>query len=602
VRYLDGKRLRKAVNAGWLWVNKHRNRLNAINVFPVADGDTGTNMSLTLRSAVMGANSSKSDSLPDVADAIALHSLRGAQGNSGVILSQYFKGVAESVRGRRRIYVEDLPATFRAGADSAYRAVREPKEGTILTVLHDMASQAEKARSRKSVSQFLEMTIEKGRQSLESTKHKLKELARANVVDAGGQGFLHFMEGILHLIRRGEMNDAGPTLQKDLPIPASVEKQSSFRFCSEFLVKGNYFDSEAIKRQLIDLGDSLIVASTSVGDASYLRIHIHTDSPAAVQDLASALGTLEKRKVDDMQAQNLSMRRWRGSLTKRSAPGTVTIVTDSTCDLPPALAAFYGIEIVPLKVTFGDSVYHDGIDLDNYAFYKKLKELPTIPKTSQPSPDDFAAKYKEILARSDCRILSIHISSRLSGTYNSSIIAAQTCQDSREYKGRVVCFNSGTVSLGLALMTIAAAEMSQNGESLENINMRLEELKQGQGLYFTLGTLDYLIKGGRIGKARGIIGRLLKLTPLLSLVDGEVVPIAKVRGDVVLEKMISLLPRNGRDYRWAIGHADCPSLVERLTPILKERCGAEEVLAGEIGPTVGTHAGPGSWGIFYMRG
>jgi hypothetical protein len=577
-------------------LNHNRNRLNAINVFPVADGDTGTNMSMTLRSAAVGANSARSDSLPDVADAIALYSLRGAQGNSGVILSQYFKGVAESVKGRNRLYTNDLAETFRAGSDCAYCAVREPREGTILTVLREIAAHAEKSTARHSMSHFLEGSLSRGRQALESTKHKIKELSDANVVDAGGQGFINFMEGIVHLIKRGEIKGENLALDSETDVPSAIEEHSAFRYCSEFLVKGLQFDIDSVRQRLEGQGDSLIVASASLGSDSYLRIHIHTDTPATVECLAASLGTLEKRKIDDMHAQNRSMRRWR-TLFKRNAPKTIRIVTDSTCDLPAALAAFYGIEIIPLKVSFGDQSFLDGVDLDNFSFYRMLRELPVTPKTSQPSPGDFSQRYREILGRGDCQeVLSIHISSKLSGTYNSSRTAAG------EFDQKVISFDSGTASLGMALMTIEAAEMARDGEKMDTILKRLEEIKKDQGLIFTVGTLDYLIKGGRIGRARGIVGKLLNMRPVLSLVDGEVIPVAKVRGDKVLDKIMSLLPDDGPGYRWALGHADCPSQIELLTAILKERFAVEDVLTGEIGPTVGTHAGPGCWGVFFMKG
>jgi len=553
-------------------------------------------MSLTLRSAAAGANSSKSDSLSDVADSIALYSLRGAQGNSGVILSQYFKGVAESIKGRRRLYADDLAGTFRAGSDSAYNSVKEPREGTILTVLREIAANAEKTASRRSLSHFMESAIARGRQTLESTKHKIKELSDAKVVDAGGQGFIHFMEGIVHLMKRGEIKGEKLPLEHETDIPAAIEEHSAYRFCSEFLIKGECFDTNSIRQRLSGHGDSLIVASASLGSDSFLRIHIHTDTPAVVEKFATSLGVLEKRKIDDMKAQNRSMKRWRMVL-KRSGPKTVRIVTDSTSDIPSTLAAFYGIEVVPLKVSFGEETYLDGIELDNFSFYRKLREMPITPKTSQPSPADFSKRYNEILDEGDCgQILSIHISSKLSGTYNSSQTAA------RDFGKKVVSFDSGSASLGMALMTIAAAEMARDGEKMETIVRKLESLRKEQGLFFTVGTLDYLIRGGRIGKARGLMGKLFDLRPVLSLVDGEVIPVAKVRGEKVLEKLLSLLPFDHNDYRWAVGHADCPSQAELLSQLLRERFGAEDVLMGEIGPTVGTHAGPGCWGVFYLKG
>jgi uncharacterized protein len=579
-------------------LSRYRDRLNAINVFPVADGDTGTNMAQTLRFAAIGANSAKSNALHDVADSIAVYSLRGAQGNSGVILSQYFRGVAEYIGDRKKLYVSDVAGTFSAGADSAYRAVKEPREGTILTVLREVAEHAQKVKSnRRNISQLLESAIEHGKKTLQSTRFKLKELSDANVVDAGGLGFVHFMEGIQHLIDQGEIESKDSPESALENLPEKLEEFSRFRFCSEFLVRGVFFDIDGIKQRLSEAGDSLIIASAPYGQESYLRIHIHTDHPELVERIAASLGTLEKRKIEDMHTQNESMRQQRAN-TKKIASRTIHIVTDSTCDLPAPLAALYDIEIVPLKVSFGNEIYRDGVDLDNQAFYEKLTSSEELPRTSQPSPGDFGSRYHEIFDRGENReIISIQLSSKLSGTYQSSLNAAGNSG------GKVTCFDSGAVSLGLGMMVIAASEMARDGATREQILKRLERLRSNQGLCFTLANLDYLIKGGRIGKARGFIGKFLGLRPVLSLIDGEVTPVARARSEEkVLEKILALLPQDKTEIRWAVAHAAFPSKIEHLTSILKERFNAGNVLTGEIGPTVGTHAGPGAWGIFFMKG
>jgi DegV family protein with EDD domain len=153
------------------------------------------------------------------------------------------------------------------------------------------------------------------------------------------------------------------------------------------------------------------------------------------------------------------------------------------------------------------------------------------------------------------------------------------------------------------MMAIVASEMAREGVSLEKIISKLEEIKKDQGLIFTLGSIEYLIKGGRIGRARGYLGRFLGLKPILSLQEAEVKPVGRVRSEEkALEKIIELLPKNGRGYRWAIGHAKYPLQIELIKEILRERFGANDVLTGEIGPTVGTHAGPGAWGIFFVKG
>lgn len=598
MQYLDGMRLKRAVKAGYLWLDQNREWLNAINVFPVADGDTGTNMALTLQAAVAGAYSAKSNSLRDVADSMALHSLRGARGNSGVILSQYFKGVAESIGRKERLRTPDIAGIFAAGADSAYKAMSEPKEGTILTVLREIAEHLNQTREKfKNIHVLMESAMEKGRASLLETKKKLKVLADAGVVDAGAQGFVHFIEGIHNFIKTGELSREIDSKFNERELPREIEEHSRFRYCSEFLVKGSGFDTDGIKEELKGQGDSLIVASTSMGDTRYLRIHIHTDTPEKIKNLAQSIGIIENEKIDDMKSQNRAMRKWRIGL-KRSARKTVRIVTDSTCDLPGEIANFYDIEILPLNVIFGTTVYKDGVDLDRKNFYRMLAESPEFPKTSQPSPQEFSDLYERIFGAGDVdTIISIHLSSKLSGTLNSAKKAIE--ESGRE----IYSFDSGTVSLVMGLMAISAAEMARKGEAPHRIIKRLEEMKKDQQLFFTLGSVDYLIKGGRVGKARGFLGKILGLKPILTLVDGEVRPLGKARShEKIIEKIITLLPEDIRSGSLAIAHASDPSKIDLIKNALKDKYDSDKILSGEIGPTVGAHCGPGTWGLFYMKG
>lgn len=598
MQYLDGIRLKRAIRAGYLRLYSRRELLNAINVFPVADGDTGTNMALTLQAAVAGAYSCKTNSLRDVADSIALHSLRGARGNSGVILSQYFKGIAEFIGKRERLHIPDIAGVFSAGAESAYRAMSEPREGTILTVLREIGEHLHQAREKfKNIHTLLDSAMERGKRSVSETREKLKVLADAGVVDAGAQGFMHFMEGINNFIKTGELSKEIDSTTDIKELPRVVEEHSRFRYCSEFLVKGSSFDIPELKNRLRDLGDSVIVASTGAGEIEYLRIHIHTDNPQKIKGLAKSVGTIENEKIDDMKSQNRLMRLWRAGM-KRDITKTVRIVTDSTCDLPKEVADFYDIEIVPLNIIFGADLYKDGVDINRKDFYKMLTESEDFPKTSQPSPEDFSNAYKKVFARGDAEsIISLHLSASLSGTYNSALNASE------EYGGKVTLIDSRTVSLGLGIMAIAAAEMARDGISPEKITAKLDEMKKSQKLFFTLETVDYLIKGGRVGKARGFLGKILSLKPILTLVDGEVRPLSKARSrEKIIEKILSILPRDLSEGRLAVAHAADPSKVDLIMNALKGRCDLNKILTGEIGPTVGAHCGPGTWGLFYMKG
>lgn len=598
MQYLDGKRLKRAVKAGYIRLDENRERLNAINVFPVADGDTGTNMALTLRAAVAGAEAAKSNSLQDVANSIAIYSLRGARGNSGVILSQYFKGIAEFVEKKEKLRLEDIASVFSAGANSAYGAMSEPKEGTILTVIREMGEHLQQAGKKfKNVPSLIESALEKGKVSLSETKEKLKVLADAGVVDAGAQGFVHFIEGIHNLIKTGELSGEIDLKTESVELPNVIEESSKYRYCSEFLIKGQNFDTAALKNRLRGYGDSLIVASTGMGEVEYLRIHIHTDEPDKIKEFAVSTGTLEDTKIDDMRAQNKSMRKWQLNF-KRLARKTIRIVTDSTCDLPGETAEFYDIEVVPLNVIFGSTTYKDGVDLDRGTFYDKLTRSSEFPTTSQPSPDEFVASYDRIFKRGDAdTIISLHVSSKLSGTLNSALKAKE------EFGNDIYHFDSETVSLGLGLFAVIAAEMARNGEPPQKIIKKLNDLKKKQQLFFTLNSVDYLVKGGRVGKARGYLGKILGLKPILTIVNGEVKPLSKARSqEKIVEKIISYLPDDLSDTKLAIAHAADPSKLDMIKEALKDKFDMSKVLIGEIGPTVGAHTGPGTWGLFYVKG
>jgi DegV family protein with EDD domain len=250
-------------------------------------------------------------------------------------------------------------------------------------------------------------------------------------------------------------------------------------------------------------------------------------------------------------------------------------------------------------VIFGSKVYRDGVDLDRATFYKMLTESSEFPTTSQPAPEEFAQAYNRIFNRGDAdMILSIVVSSKLSGTLNSAMRGSEEFE-----KGKIVHFDSHSTTLGLGFMAIKAAQMAKNGDSIEKILKKLEVFKKNNGFYFSLNSMDYLIKGGRVGKAKGFLGKMLGLKPILILEDGEVKPFAKARDDEkITEKLISLLPDDLSDCHIAVAHAADPSKLDFVINSLKNRIDSTNILKGELGPTVGAHVGPGSWGLFYMKG
>jgi len=303
--YCGAKRFRQFIMAGADWVMENRDQLNKINVFPVPDGDTGSNMSMTLASAVREMEAVGETTLDATVKAAVWGALMGARGNSGIILSQVLSGLTEGIEGRERLFAEDIVLAFSRGVKKAYHAVLHPTEGTILTVVRETAESAKEAvRTEKDLARLLDGMVKSARSSVERTPSLLPKLAEAGVVDAGGLGFLYFLEGILRLLQ-GRI-DTGRSFEDEVLFNGGGREPEgdrwTFRYCTEFILKGSRISQDAMKTRLRPMGDSVVV----VGDTRLARVHIHTGQPEEVLRYASTMGQVSSIKVDDMLVQHTS--------------------------------------------------------------------------------------------------------------------------------------------------------------------------------------------------------------------------------------------------------------------------------------------------------
>ncbi len=274
------------------------------------------------------------------------------------------------------------------------------------------------------------------------------------------------------------------------------------------------------------------------------------------------------------------------------------IVLDSTSDYPDAPARFPNMRFVPLYVRFGDETYRDYLELGPAEFYEKLRVSPVTPATAQPTPQDFVSAYESLAAYE--RIYSLHVSAKVSGTFQSAELAAQEVGD----KVRVV--DTRTASLAIAMLSHAIQRRLARGTTDEEIDALVERFYTSCSVLFTVETLEYLQRGGRIGKAQALAGGLLNLRPVLSVEDGEVIPVARVRGK---QKAIAEFERRfveattaGPGLRIAIAHANAEEWVGTLSELVwRVRPGAEIEFTSTLGAVVGTHAGPGAVGFFWFQ-
>jgi DegV family protein with EDD domain len=275
----------------------------------------------------------------------------------------------------------------------------------------------------------------------------------------------------------------------------------------------------------------------------------------------------------------------------------IAVVTDSTCDTLPEVAAKQGVRVVPLTVRFGDEQFKDGVDITAKEFYQRLTTSSVTPSTSQPSPEAFSACYKELLEGGAEGIVSAHISGKLSGTLQSATLAAQ------EFAGKVEVVDTSTVSAGLQLVVDAANKAAKKGADLPAVAQAASSASARSGLYVLLDTLTYLQRGGRIGKAQAFVGGLLNVKPVLQLKDGVVHPESRVRSrSQGLARLVELVKQEGEIEAAAIMHSTVPDLAQELKRQIQEVVGESvDVKIGEIGPVVGTYGGPGAVGCVFVR-
>jgi len=272
------------------------------------------------------------------------------------------------------------------------------------------------------------------------------------------------------------------------------------------------------------------------------------------------------------------------------------LVTDSTSDLLPAQAAALGVRVVPLTVRFGDDQYRDGVDLDADSFYARLTRGGTTPTTSQPSPEAFAMVFRELLSGPDDRVLSVHISAKLSGTLQSATLAARECD------GRVSVVDSSTVSMGIQFLLRAALRDLEAGCDPDTVVRNTESRCGRLVTYVLLDTLTYLHRGGRIGRAQAFLGGVLSVKPLLSVAGGEVHPVSRVRNRRQgLDRMLALLAEAGPLEAIGTMHSGAPELMQEIAPRLVTAYPELELSTGQIGPVVGTYAGPRAIGVAGLR-
>ncbi|HXN79111.1 MAG TPA: DAK2 domain-containing protein [Candidatus Dormibacteraeota bacterium] len=325
---VDGPLFKRALLGSLNWLSSNHEEVNRLNVFPVPDGDTGTNMLLTLQSAVEDIKESNAAEVSKIAKLASHGSLMGARGNSGVILSQIFRGFARAVEGKSSLTPAELATAFEEAANAAYRAVNKPTEGTILTVAREAGRSASAAASSPdaTVPRVIAAAASGARAAVLRTPSQLQILRDAGVVDAGGFGLQIILEGMLKTVEESESSLAALSVSRPVALPASqvavALPEEGWGYCTEFLIEGTNLDLDRIKHQIESLGNSVLV----VGEPELVKVHVHTDDPTRVITLAGGYGKLLKLNVGDMSTQHRRILEGENQASAAPRPNGVGVV------------------------------------------------------------------------------------------------------------------------------------------------------------------------------------------------------------------------------------------------------------------------------------
>jgi len=586
IKYLDGRRLYLAFLAGGQAVIKDFAYLNKINVYPVPDGDTGTNLASTMKAIAEQARPSRSakESLNSIAEA----ALTGARGNSGLIFAQYIYGLSRELGSDLRISAARFGESVKNAVRYAYSSTARPQEGTILTLIREWAEEIYQNRHRFSdFHELLHHSLDRAKQVLQETPRRLPALKKAGVVDAGAKGFVDFIEGVVNFIHQGSLKDV---LNQEMPefefeeAPHQPKEDIPFRYCTEALLTGDNLDFDQIKNIVVKAGDSAITG----GSETRVRFHVHTNEPEELFEALKNLSTIVQPKVEDMKLQSeISFR------PKRK----IALVVDSSCDLPTSFLEENQVVVIPLLLNIKNHVFLDKLTISPRRIYKMLAEEEIMPGSAQPSPKSIENWFSFLSSHYDS-ILVLTISSALSGFYN---LVKAVAEKFPEKKIRIVDSRHISGSSGLIVERLLEG-WSEGTQDVDELARQAEELIAKTEILVDIKTLKYLVKGGRVSPMKGLLAKLLNIKPIITINKlGQAVPcrqsFSRRQNFKKILKMIRKRQAVHPVHSFSIVHAGNRPRAEAYAREIERITGRQVSFIEEASPVVGVHNGLGAVGV-----
>ncbi len=591
---LNGKAYYYAFLAGAKRILENQKELNRINVFPVPDADTGSNLASTVRTVIERVRPHRSYKV--TSRAIAAAALEGARGNSGVIFAQFLYGLDAETRDAPEVSLAQFAQAARSAVRHMYEAIGDPVEGTMITVIRKWAeSVASPQRGVGELPEGPDPGPVPGGRSAPGDPHAARGHApgqrrRRRVHGRGPFPRRHdrlpgqAVPQEARLRPGGGGRDRGHRGDRRRRGPLPLLHRSPDQAPAGLRPAG--LDKDALKRDIEGFGDSLVIA----GSPEALRFHIHTDTPAELFHKIRNVGAIVRQKADDMlrQSEDAHHRKW-----------PIALVTDSTCDLPQAVFDRYQVHVVPVLLSFGDSPYLDKVTITPDQFYTMLDERPEYPKTAQPTPQAFEGLYTSLAGHYDS-IVAVHLSQKLSGTFSNSFAAAGRV--SKATGKTITVVDSKTLSGALGLVVLQAARLIEQGKAHDEVVAGIEKDLPRAKVLVGVRTLKYMVRGGRVSPMAGFVAKVLNLKPIVSVREsGESKIFDKAfsqRG--LLRKILRHLRAAGRVREYGVLHAHNPEDAHAYAAEVESVVGAKPAFIIDISPAIGANAGVGTVAVAYL--
>ncbi len=580
---ISNELLYKSFIIGAKQVISEKNGLNSINVFPVPDGDTGTNLASMMNAIIERSKLGQTpkETLQSIADAAII----GARGNSGIIFASYISGLSDAL-DQELIDLDTFISLTQKAYQAAYHSINTPVEGTMITVMRAwMNALNEFKKATGEAIDLLVKSYEYVKEELAKTPEYLKVLKDNHVVDAGAKGFVHFIEGFIKAFKGEDLVIEVHEAVEDLHVDHLEDSQ--FRYCTEALLRGKQLDIDHIRTELSSYGDSLVVA----GNERTVRVHIHSDQPDQVFAYLDQYGQIQEQKVDDMKRQF-------EAANHRKYP--IALVTDSIADLPVDLVDHYQVHQYPITLHMNHSEYLDKVTIQSTRFYELMDSLEVYPTSSQPngkSLENFfsflTTYYKEIIV--------ITVSKEMSGTYQAFVEAANKFP-----KTKIKVINSKQNSGAEGLLVLKAAKLIHEGLPMDTIVDTIEKMTTKAKILVSVKTIKYMIRSGRLTRLSGTIVSLMHLKPVISIdEDGKGIIMMKTlsthKADQKIFDHIKEIHQKHGIESYAIVHANAEDRASFYASSLESLLGEKPTYIMDISTVVAMNAGIGTVAVAYIR-